>query len=71
MLGFNNTGNKHEPIAFITGILAIVCAVLFFLQQFGIIAAFLNISEITYLYIFAAFTLFSGLVLVGTTLGII
>jgi len=66
-----NIGNSNEPYALVMGIIAIISAVLFFLQRFNIITIFVDIPEEIYLYFFAGFTLLSGIIHLFTTLGFI
>ena len=71
MAGFgSSSGNKREPIALITGIFGLIIGVIFFLQKFGIIMLSMEIADTTFMYIFAGFTVFSSLILLLTTLGV-
>lgn len=72
MTGFMaSAGNKHEPIALVIGVIGVIVSVFFFLQKFNIIATAFEITETTYMYFFAGFTLFAGIILLSTTLGFI
>ncbi len=67
----SSVSNKHEPIALITGVLGTLVGVLFFLQKFNIISLSFEITDISYMYFFAGFTVLASLILLFTTLGFI
>ena len=72
MTGFmmnGGAGGSHEPMALLMGVLGIITGVIFFLQKFNFIQLSFEISDITYMYFFAGFTLVAGIILLITTLG--
>jgi hypothetical protein len=72
MTGFmGNMGNRHEPIALIVGVIGVIVSVFFFLQKFNIISMAFEVTDMTYMYFFAGFTFFAGIILLFTTLGFI
>jgi uncharacterized membrane protein HdeD (DUF308 family) len=68
--GYSGMHNNNNPTLLLMGVLGVAFGVLFFLQKFEMISVSFEITDNTYLYFFAGFTLLAGIILLYKSLGL-